>query len=208
MSLRYSIYKVQTSPFALASQLIYSSTLKLICQELFSSFFKFLRGVSIACCSLSNFAMLAHPKSFVKNFFQVFANFFWICYSFDAAQKRPAYISTQATICQALFFDFFNFLSGSFYPPDADTYPGFSGSSVVCAELPYSPVQALNSISPDTAEMPGAGSGSQSQSPLPRSPAAFPAPRLRTATPLPHPPDHDSAVQTRRCPSRLLRSEP
>ena len=134
--------------------------------------------------------MLAHPKSFVKYFFQVFANFFWICYSFGVARKRPAYISTQVTICQALFFDSFNFLSGLFYPPDAGAYPGFSGSSAVCAALPCSPVQALNSILPDTAGMPGAGSEFQKRFLLPRFPTAFPVPLSRTATPLPHPPGH------------------
>ena len=47
------------------------------------TFFKFFQAVlkcfESACCSLSNFAMLAHRSSFVKNFFQILSNFVPIC---------------------------------------------------------------------------------------------------------------------------------
>ncbi len=80
MSLRYSIYKVQThslsaSPVGLTSELLYSSTSCRICQSLFTSFFKFFCAI---CCppsfrfSSDNFDMISQNFRFVKNFFLFF----------------------------------------------------------------------------------------------------------------------------------------
>ena len=83
-SSRYSIYKVQScSRLPLGSlELLYLSTLKPLCQELFSSFFKLF-------CSRSSFSVA--PCRF---------------------RSRLAYISICLTICQALFSLFFDFSSG------------------------------------------------------------------------------------------------
>ena len=59
--------------FRLAAQLLYLNTSNLICQELFSSFFKFL------CCELlsrDSLRILAHLIPFVKHFFTKTAHLF------------------------------------------------------------------------------------------------------------------------------------
>ena len=117
MSLRYSIYKVQTS------------------------------FVSFIFMSAANFYILSHLVELVKNFFQVFSNSFVLLLRsahksfitqpfYDitdssvcqevflnflkrpihlfAASLRPAYISTAPSICQALFLQISTFFFGAF----------------------------------------------------------------------------------------------
>ena len=55
--------------------------------------------------------MLAHLKSFVKNFFQVFSNFFFFRASLWLVARALTYVSTSQVICQELFSSFFKFLS-------------------------------------------------------------------------------------------------
>jgi len=70
---------------------------------------------------LSAFAVslfnLAHPKSFVKNFFQVFSFFFFICALRSAFARALGYITTSPSICQALFSTFLKNFGGPFGPP-------------------------------------------------------------------------------------------
>ena len=74
MSLRYSIYKVQTLP-RLSAQLAYSSTAHFICQELFSSFFKFFRAVFRFVVLANSLHILAYRLDLVKYFFMFFVSF-------------------------------------------------------------------------------------------------------------------------------------
>ena len=73
---------IQFTRYKLASrsrgQLCYISTLNFICQELFSSFFKFLFKFAFFAALADSFWILTQFKSFVKNFFQVFSNSFQI----------------------------------------------------------------------------------------------------------------------------------
>ena len=84
MSLRYSIYKVQTlfvSFISVRCELLYSSTFCRTCQELFPSFFKFF-FVLVALpvnCSSRNLFSLPYSLRFVKNFFLVFRSFLISC---------------------------------------------------------------------------------------------------------------------------------
>ena len=59
-------------------QLLHSIILISICQVLFSSSSKFLRVFRLPVARSDPF-ILAQPFSFVKNFFQVFSNFFRFC---------------------------------------------------------------------------------------------------------------------------------
>ena len=52
--------------------------------------------------------ILSHPKPFVKNFFQVFSNFF-VCFSCLCRSKQLCYLSTFDSVCQELFSSFSNF---------------------------------------------------------------------------------------------------
>ena len=61
---RYSIYKVQLLP--LCGELVYTNTSKLICQELFSSFFKFL--FEVFCFAASRrLAYISRTVSFCQH---------------------------------------------------------------------------------------------------------------------------------------------
>ena len=64
----------------------------------------------VQCLSLSriSFCILPHSISFVKNFFQVFSNFFE-AFRLASLAQQPSYISTLAFICQAFFQEFSNF---------------------------------------------------------------------------------------------------
>ena len=78
---RYSV--VHRRSFCVRSELLYVSTSYSVCQELFSNFLKnffklWLR--SRPSRSSHNFFILAEVLSFVKNFFQVFSNFFRFCF--------------------------------------------------------------------------------------------------------------------------------
>ena len=72
LSLRYSIYKVQSCCFAFAD----------------------------------SFCILPHLISFVKNFFQVFSNFFDLWFR-SLLGEQLRYVSTFGFICQALFSNSF-----------------------------------------------------------------------------------------------------
>ena len=70
-----------------------------------------------------SFCILPHSVSFVKNFFQVFSNFFEVFRLASLAQQL-IYISTSAFICQVLFSGIFKFLSDSLFtwPPAGDLH--------------------------------------------------------------------------------------
>ena len=94
------------------SELLYIITSSSICQELFSSFFKFfLMSVALPTEVVHHATFIYYHKAipFVKNFFQVFSNFFVfgifiaaLVDSFDILPQPPS-------ICQALFSCFFDF---------------------------------------------------------------------------------------------------
>ena len=120
LSLRYSIYKVQTSfvsfIFHVRCELLYVSTSCRICQELFSKFFKFFCAFAV----LQAFAfhrttlILYHRIFDLSRTFSCFFDFLWFHL---AARRRLAYISTEAAICQALFTIFCS-LFCKFLPED------------------------------------------------------------------------------------------
>ena len=121
MSLRYSIYKVQCSLFRCRSQLFHSSTFKLICQELFQVFSNLFEVFRFACCSLSNFAMLAHPIGIVKNFFHILSNFFRICHSI-APPAGDSHILAHASAFVKQHFSFFHLFLPFFFPSFASSF--------------------------------------------------------------------------------------
>ena len=82
MSLHYSIYKVQCLLRRSRGELAYYIMHDSICQELFSSFFKFFRGDRSSL--RSSFAVQSCPRG------------------------QLAYISTHLPICQYLFSSFFD----------------------------------------------------------------------------------------------------
>jgi len=106
LSLRYSIYKVQCSLFRCRSQLFHSSTFKLICQELFQVFSNLFEVFRFACCSLSNFAMLAHPIGIVKNFFHILSNFFRICHSIAPPAGDSHILAHASAFVKQNFYNF------------------------------------------------------------------------------------------------------
>ena len=74
MSLRYSIYKVQTFlSLSLTAFAFYHISFRL--SRTFFKFFQTFLICGFARCSVSNFAMLAHLVSFVKHFFQILFKF-------------------------------------------------------------------------------------------------------------------------------------
>jgi len=98
------------SVFVVRRELLYVSTSFRICQELFSSFIKFFCAVLRSGRfrrSSHNSIKIPHIISFVKNFFQVFTNFF----VFSLVLRRPpgqlGYNTTGTFICQALFSNIF-----------------------------------------------------------------------------------------------------
>ena len=109
MSLRYSIYKVQTSFVLLTfvrSELLYFITSCRTCQELFSSFFKFfLMFVVLQALAFHHTTFLVYHKQFVlsRTFFLFFRiSFDLLCFVWSPASDL-AYISITVYICQALF---------------------------------------------------------------------------------------------------------
>ena len=51
--------------------------------------------------------MLPHTQAFVKNFFQVFSNFFLFCGVSLGVARALGYITTTSPFCKALFSTFF-----------------------------------------------------------------------------------------------------
>ena len=110
MSLRYSIYKVQTSRFALAhSFLILSHSVSFV-KNFFQVFSNFSE-VFFACCSREQLRYVSTSVVICQALFSRFFKFRTDSLFFSAARKRPAYTSTHPTFCQALFsifiIDFF-----------------------------------------------------------------------------------------------------
>ncbi len=79
----------------------------------FFKFFKLFSEDFVFCVARSNFAMLAHPTPFVKNFFQVFSNFIIGCFISTVPCGQLAYISTLRCICQEFFSSFLLSISTS-----------------------------------------------------------------------------------------------
>ena len=129
MSLRYSIYKVQTgfafrSRFCNRSELLYSITSFRTCQELFqvfSKFFKMFRRAPSFRFSSHNFLSLPHIFQFVKKFFHFFSNFFDI--GVAAFVARNFFIIPLQVQFVKNFFKFFqiSFAFGIFFAALADS---------------------------------------------------------------------------------------
>ena len=79
LSLRYSIYKVQTALAHRRSSFILSHSVSFVKNffQVFSNFFELIR-FSCLLSPRGDLSILSHPFPFVKNFFQVFSNFFRI----------------------------------------------------------------------------------------------------------------------------------
>ena len=109
MSLRYSIYKVQTSLSALASAFAFYHTQFHLSRTFFKFFQIFLRDFS-ARCSREQLRYVSTSALICQALFSRFCKFrtdsLFIC----AARKRLAYTSTHPPFCQALFFQFFPFI--------------------------------------------------------------------------------------------------
>ena len=105
MSLRYSIYKVQTLLFALADSFCILSHSVSFVKNFFQVFANFSESFLLVALA-SNFAMLAYPLIFVKYFFQVFANFFRIRYCFGCLATALIYYHTLKHLSR-VFFKFF-----------------------------------------------------------------------------------------------------
>ena len=94
------------------------NTLSSVCQEPFSSFFKLFSSPhsNPRCGALlsQRFHILTRSPAFVKNFFQVFSNFFRPC---RFGVPRPftlatvSYVTTPFPLCQELFSTFFKVFS-------------------------------------------------------------------------------------------------
>ena len=116
MSLRYSIYKVQTSLSALASAFAFYHTQKHLSRTFFKFFQIFLRDFS-ARCSREQLCYDSTSVSICQALFSKTFKFLSDSLFIWAARKRPAYISIHHLICQALFFQFLNFfILGSYCP--------------------------------------------------------------------------------------------
>ena len=111
MSLRYSIYKVQTCSFCSFSCPPRTFICYHILSNLSSTFFKFFQILFDVRCapdrsrSSHNFLSLSQDNRFVKNFFL----FFRFSFDFLVARRQLAYTSTPLPFCQALFYKFCTF---------------------------------------------------------------------------------------------------
>ena len=106
LSLRYSIYKVQSLRRFRRSLVILSQLFSFV-KNFFQVFTNFFERIRFSC-SLSprgDLGILAHRLSFVKNFFQILFNFFSI-YSSPCPCGQPWYINTPSSTCQASFLIF------------------------------------------------------------------------------------------------------
>ena len=65
-----------------------------------------LQGTELAGRFAVSLLTLPHLLPFVKNFFQVFSNFFFVVFVRLCSRKSLAYISRSTYICQALFSTF------------------------------------------------------------------------------------------------------
>ena len=170
MSLRYSIYKVQTCCFALADSLFILAHSELFVKNFFQVFSNFSEVFRFACCSLSNLAILADPHSFVKNFFLSFANFFRIRHSFVSPASDLRIIAYGAPFVK----HYFPIISDFFRHPDEDVYHAVSDASAGDAGLPCSPEPVSDSRFPGTGGMPGGSAVPPHRCPRPTGPSASP----------------------------------
>ena len=130
MSLRYSIYKVQTSRFALAHSFLILSRSASFVKNFFQVFSNFSE-VFIACCSREQLRYVSTSaficQALFSRFFKFRTDSLFIC----AARKQLAYISTPFFNCQALFsiftVDFFCLLVRDFCPFLSHTSSFFAG---------------------------------------------------------------------------------
>ena len=67
--------------------------------------------------------ILSHQKSFVKNLFRSFSNFFFFCVLALGVARALRYIITPYLFCQALFSTFFKIFGGSYEPPNYGNRP-------------------------------------------------------------------------------------
>ena len=102
MSLRYSIYKVQTASRS-RGQLLHISTLNIICQELFSSFFKFLFEFAFFARPCGQLLDISTTSFICQELFSSFFKFLEVCIFFCCPRGQLRYISTSRVVCQALF---------------------------------------------------------------------------------------------------------
>ena len=110
MSLRYSIYKVQTSLSALASAFAFYHTQFHLSRTFFKFFQIFLRDFS-ACCSCEQLRYVSTSVAICQALFSRFCKFLTDSLFLCVARRRLAYISTQSPFCQALFFVFSHLFS-------------------------------------------------------------------------------------------------
>ena len=110
LSLRYSIYKVQTSSL---SQARLGSPRTFICYHILSNlsrtffkFFQILFDVVLHSRTLSFIAQLCYhttEKFVCQELFQVFSNFFSLRFDVFRSRGQLRYISTSFVVCQAFF---------------------------------------------------------------------------------------------------------
>ena len=102
MSLRYSIYKVQTFlSLSLTAFAFYHTQFHL--SRTFFKFFQIFPRDFSARCSREQLRHVSTSGSICQALFSSFCKFLPDSLFICAALKRPAYISTAVTICQALF---------------------------------------------------------------------------------------------------------
>ena len=117
------------------------------------TFFKFFQ-ISLRCLSLvvlaNNFAMLAHPLSFVKLFFHFFPNFFRIRYSFAPPAGDLHILARHAPFVKHYFTFFSSFFTvDSSHPLASVFYPFSSPDSVFSAGFLSLPVPESDRRFPD-----------------------------------------------------------
>ena len=132
MSLRYSIYKVQT-----CSQLLAEACLSYHTQfHLSRTFFKFFqislsRFDSVVCCHLAATRASYHIDFHLSTTFFKFFKFLFDSILFPVPRGQLAYISTSFSFCQASFY----IISDFFHLPDQGEDHGLFRCSFFCAEF-------------------------------------------------------------------------
>ena len=135
LSLRYSIYKVQTLGFR-RSLLILSHSFPFV-KNFFQVFSNFFEPIRFSCLlpPRGDLSILTHRFSFVKNFFQILLNFFTVC-SFSPPLADSLHILPPAYPFVKCYFPFiFDF----FRPPDGGFCPLFFPLSLFCEVYLCSP---------------------------------------------------------------------
>ena len=102
---------VPAAPIGVACELLYVNTSFKICQELFSTLFKFFFDAGHApgrSRSSHNCFIISRNLLFVKDFFHFLTNFQPRRYSFRYPSGQLAYNTPPTPICQALFTSFYH----------------------------------------------------------------------------------------------------